>query len=98
MEHYLSEVARVMSRSAKCVITYFLFDSKKTKAWHSFSDVCDIANLKAPELGVAYLERFVMELYGKHGLQIVTLIPGAERGKPTSNPNPQDIVIAIKPD
>ena len=79
---------------------YFLFGSKKKvgAAWHSFSDVCKIANLDAPEHGVAYFEGFVRELYAKHGLQIVTVIPGAERGKPTSNPNPQDIVIAIKPE
>src|SRR5262245_7112497 len=81
MEHYLSEVARVMSPGATCVITYFLFDSTKTKAWHSISDVCDICDPKAPELGVAYLEQFVTGLYGKHGLQIVTLVPGADRRK-----------------
>ena len=78
----------------------FLFGSKKkvNAAWHSFSDVCKIATLDAPEHGVAYFEGFVRELYAHHGLQIVTVIPGAARGKPTSNPNPQDIVIAIKPD
>ena len=110
MEHYLSEVARVMARGAKCVITHFLFDSKEdpyflfgstsdaSGPWHSFSDVCRIANRDAPEHGVAYHDRFVRELYAKYGLQIVTLIPGAKRGKPTSNPNPQDIVIALKAD
>ena len=30
-EHYLSEIARVMSRGAKCVITHFILDAKKTK-------------------------------------------------------------------
>jgi hypothetical protein len=89
-----------MSRGAKCVITFYLFDATKTvnAAWHSISDVCAIANPEAPEHGVAYLERYVQEQYGKRGLQIATEIPGAKRGKPTSNPNPQDIVIAIKPD
>jgi SAM-dependent methyltransferase len=99
MEHYLSEIARVLSPGAKCVITYFLSDSKNRPPSHSVSDVCEVHDLDFPEHGVFYLERFVMtELYEKHGLQIVTLIPGAGRGKPTSNPNPQDIVIAIKPD
>ena len=97
--HYLSEIARVLSPGAKCVITYFLSDSKNRPPSHSVSDVCEVHDLDFPEHGVFYLERFVMtELYEKHGLQIVTLIPGAGRGKPTSNPNPQDIVIAIKPD
>ena len=98
MEHYLSEIARVLSPGAKCVISYYLSDSKKGSPWHSVSDVCEIADLAFPEHGVVYLEQFVTELYQKHGLRIETLMPGSERQKPNSNSNSrQDIVVAIKP-
>jgi SAM-dependent methyltransferase len=97
MEHYLSEIARVLSRGAKCVISYWLSDSKKGPPYHSVSDVCEIYDPAFPEHGVVYLERFVTELYEKHGLRIETLMPGSERQRPDSNPNSrQDIVIAIK--
>ncbi len=99
MEHYLSEIARVLRPRGKCVVSYFLSDSKKGPPYHSVSEVCEIADAEFPEHGVIYLERFVTELYEEHGLQIETLMPGSDRRKPDSNPNSrQDIVIAIKPD
>lgn len=99
MEHYLSEIARVLRPGGKCVVSYFLSDSKKGPPYHSVSEVCEIADVEFPEHGVIYLEGFVTELYEEHGLQIETLMPGSDRRKPDSNPNSrQDIVIAIKPD
>jgi len=97
MEHYFAEIARVMSPGARCVISYLLVDSKKGPPWHSFSEVCDIADPEEPEHGVAYLERYVTELYPKYGLRIEKLIPSKDRQKPDSNPrSPQDNIIAIK--
>jgi ubiquinone/menaquinone biosynthesis C-methylase UbiE len=97
MEHYLREIARVMSPGAKCVISYTLSDTKKGPPWHSVSDVCEIVDTEQPEHGVVYLERFVTELFEKHGLRIEKLMPNSERQKPDSNRNSrQDLVIAIK--
>jgi ubiquinone/menaquinone biosynthesis C-methylase UbiE len=97
MEHYLSEVARVLSVGGKCVISYSLTDSSMGPPYHSVSDVCEVYDPEFPEHGVIYLESFVRELYERQGLRIETLMPSSIRGKPDSNPNSrQDIVIAIK--
>jgi ubiquinone/menaquinone biosynthesis C-methylase UbiE len=97
MEHYLSEIARVMGPGAKCIVSYWLSDTKKGSPWHSVSDVCEISDPEEPEYGVVYLERFVTGLFDKHGLRIEKLIPGSERQKPDSKRNSrQDLIIAIK--
>ncbi|HVE88985.1 MAG TPA: class I SAM-dependent methyltransferase [Burkholderiaceae bacterium] len=98
MEHYLSEITRVLSPGGKCVISYWLADAKKGPPFHDWSESCEILNPAEPEHGVIYLENFVIGLYAKYGLHIQTLLRGSDRKRVDSNPGSrQDIVIAVKP-
>lgn len=98
LEHYLSEIARVLSPGGKCVSSYWLTDTPKGAPFHRYSEVSEIYNPEEPEHGVYYLESYIRDLHDHRGLRIQTLMPGSDRKKPHSNPNSrQDIIIAIKP-
>jgi SAM-dependent methyltransferase len=65
MEYYLSEIARVLKKGAKCIASFWLTDAKIGRPYHDYSEVCEIYNKEEPEHGVYYLEEFVLGLYRK---------------------------------
>jgi SAM-dependent methyltransferase len=78
MEHYLSEMARVMKPKATSLITFFLLnkegkrviDERTGKSSRNFAHdegVYRIEDRDKPEAAVAYEEGFVRDLFEKHG-------------------------------
>jgi hypothetical protein len=97
VEHYLSEIARVMKDGAKCVASFWLTDMKLGSPYYDFSEVCEIYSRGEPEHGVIYVEDHVRGLYRQYGLVIENLKHGSWIKREDSDPNHrQDIIIAVK--
>ena len=80
LENYLSEVARVMKRGGRCLISYFLLNTESLKLIDARSSTLDFkhvfetyrtTNKAVPEEAVAYNEEYVHNLYDKFGLHII---------------------------
>ena len=107
VEHYLSEITRVLKRDGRCMITFLLLNPESSKLMElglsSYdlrfgSDCCRFVDKDVPEATVAYEEAYVRAIYRRMGLGIVEPIrygwwPGR---KPADCLNLQDIVIAHK--
>lgn len=105
MEHYLSEIARVLKKNGRCFITFFLLngeslqlvDAKKSSRDFKF-DLGEYRteNENIHESAVGYDETFIKELYQKYNLEInLPVFYGSwcERSHPFDY---QDIVVASK--
>jgi ubiquinone/menaquinone biosynthesis C-methylase UbiE len=106
LENYLSEIARVMKTSGRCLITFFLLDGESTRLVKAKESTMDFKyeiaegirtiNDKQPENAVAYGENIVRILYEKYGLIIEEPIRyGCWSGRKKCL-SYQDIVIAHK--
>jgi SAM-dependent methyltransferase len=107
VEHYLSEVARVLRPGGRCLVTFFLLNDESTalidagKGTYNFEHRGPgyrTINARRPEEAIAYPEAFVRGLYEKNGLRIGEPLRYGSwcgRGDYLSF---QDIVIAFKGD
>lgn len=111
MEHYLSEISRVLKKGGRCVISYFLLNEASVNRIEagelnperlSFSHDCGkyrLQNKRIPEAAVAHDERVVRRLYEKYGLDIAEPVHyGAWAGRVGSVGvrHNQDIILATK--
>lgn len=104
LEHYLSEVYRVMQKGGRCLISYFLLneesrrliEERKNKEHfnHRYGQ-CLVASAEVPEDVIAYPEDWIMELYERVGLKTQRVDYGSWSGRehPLSY---QDLVLAAK--
>lgn len=108
VDHYFSELARVVKPGGRTFITYFLLNEEsraciaagKSKPTFGFKlddrDDCLISKPNTPEGSIAYDETFVMELYRKHGFEVrQPLYYGSWCGREGGKDN-QDIVVASR--
>ena len=105
MEHYLSEIARVLKQGGRCLITFFLLNDESKKlllAGRSSLDFkheiqgCLAANAQNPEAAIAYEEDQVQRLFANYKLKIAPPIhygSWCERDRSLSY---QDIIVAVK--
>lgn len=105
LEHYLSEISRVMKKGARCLITYFVLNEESLKlieegkcTQHFVYDFNGYKTIDpdVPEDAVAFDEKYIRDLYSKYGLEIKEPIhfgSWCERQNPKSY---QDIIIATK--
>jgi hypothetical protein len=79
MEHYFSEIARVLKPGGRCLITYFLLNEESTPMNDAGRGILNFAergelyrtiNKSRPEDAVAYDEKYIRSLYEKYGLVI----------------------------
>jgi len=105
MEHYLSEVVRVLKPAKRCLITYFLLNPASWKfikegvSHYGFQHElpgCRIESADTPEAVVAYEESSVRGLYAKYGLNITEPVLYGTWCK-QDGLSWQDIIIASKP-
>ncbi|MCJ7546566.1 MAG: class I SAM-dependent methyltransferase [Deltaproteobacteria bacterium] len=105
MEHYLSEVSRVMKPGSRCLITFFLLTKKakylieigsSTQSFKYEIDGCLTTNARAPEAAVAYRREFMLRLFQKYDLKINKPIHYGSWCGRTSFLDYQDIIVAIK--
>jgi len=104
LEHYMSEISRVMRPDAKCLITFFLLNEESISLIEAgrstlpFSSAGNYwtTNPEIPESAVAYDEKFIQALYGKYSLSIGEPIHyGSWCGRKKFF-SYQDIVIGVK--
>jgi ubiquinone/menaquinone biosynthesis C-methylase UbiE len=82
MEHYFSEIDRVLKKNGRCFITFFLLNDESRalidpKSSYNFQykhDGYQTGDQAEPETGVAYEEKDIRKLYEKTGFDIVTPI------------------------
>jgi SAM-dependent methyltransferase len=100
VDHYLSEIARVLQPGGRCFATYSIITERvkvcMTEGVASLDFKLDLGthwlmNTSTPELGVAYEEGYLRALYNKHGLDFEFHPGGWSEGLGTGN---QDVVVA----
>jgi SAM-dependent methyltransferase len=106
VENYLSEVARVLKRGGRCLITYFLLTSDSLRlieekasslTFGHEAQGCRVEDKDVPERAIAHEESRIRALYEKHGLSISEPIRyGSWSGK-KDGLSYQDILVASKP-
>jgi SAM-dependent methyltransferase len=107
MQNYFSEIARVLKRGGRCVITYFLLNPESTKRIDAglntikvpftyVSEACRIASKETPETTVAHDEQVVRGLYEQNGLSVTEITYGYWCGRSELVGALQDAIIAVK--
>lgn len=79
IEHYLSEISRVLKKGGRCLATFFLLTEESLSLIDRGKSALDFKHdfkmyrtisMDTPEAAVAYPEQFVLGLYEKYGLGI----------------------------
>ena len=107
VEHYLSEISRVLKPGGRCVISYFLINPESLRGMgsgrnvikpaHPFREgVCRVASLESPETTVAYEELYIRSLYLQNGLNVCEISYGFWSGRKDLVQSLQDVVIGLK--
>ncbi len=106
VENYLSEVARVLRRGGRCLISFFLLNEasrglleagKSSIQMVSGSGPCWTVNSGDPEMATGYEEDFVRSLYDKYNLEIKHPIQYGSWCGRTDFLSYQDLILAFKP-
>jgi SAM-dependent methyltransferase len=104
LENYLSEVRRVLAPKGRCLITFFLLNDESEqliaagRSTLDFEHVFDgyrIESIEKPELAIAFPEKWIRGLYGKHGLRIQRVDHGSWCGR-ADHLSYQDLILATK--
>lgn len=105
LENYLSEISRVLKKSSRCLITFFLLNETSRKLIFKRRSTLDfkqtqfqyytIDNIN-PELALAYEENFIRNSYKKYNLKISEpLYYGSWCGR-SGYLDYQDMIVAVK--
>jgi SAM-dependent methyltransferase len=107
VEHYIAEISRLLKPGGRCLATFFLLNRESRRLMAAAQSViaykhdCGVyrtVSARVPELSVAYDEAFIVELLGKHGLELTR--PIYHGGWDGRNGSPhlgqQDIVVSCK--
>jgi hypothetical protein len=79
VEHYLSEISRVLKSDGRCLITWFLLNDNSKQLIERGQSSLPFAypidgglttNLNIPEQGVSFEEQKVRELYARNGIRL----------------------------
>jgi ubiquinone/menaquinone biosynthesis C-methylase UbiE len=115
MDHYMSEISRVLKKNARCFITFFFLNQDSLRYMNENMSTINFAHTfpighsgetgmyyyrtsdeKTHESAVAYDERLIRSLYGKHRLEIVEPVRyGSWCGRKIFI-SYQDIIVAYK--
>jgi ubiquinone/menaquinone biosynthesis C-methylase UbiE len=105
MQHYLSEIARVLKPNGQCMISMFLINPESQALMDAGQSAfrltiarqdCMILREKRPEEVVGYAETFIRQCFARNNLEIIEPIHfGAWSGR-KNHLSAQDIVVARK--
>jgi len=105
MENYFSEIARVLKRGKRCLISFFLSNKESLKLINTGQSTLDFkcefgkyrtVDPNTPEGAVCYDEAFILGLYEKYGLKIKQPIRYGSWCGRLNFLSYQDIIIASK--
>jgi SAM-dependent methyltransferase len=104
IEHYFSEIARVLANNGTCLITFFLENVESRSLMNGGKSVLDFkfqypgfssTNSKLPESAVCFREDYITGLYQKNHLVISSMNYGGWCGRKPALSH-HDIIIAKK--
>ncbi len=107
VEHYLSEIARVMKPGARCFITFFLINRESEEAMNAgrsgflfkgLSTACYTADPLDPESAVAFDEEYVRGIFEARALTVIPPVYYGSWSGRRDHVSFQDIVIGVKSD
>lgn len=106
LEHYLSEISRVMNKNGRCLTTYFLLNDESVSLieakqssfdfQHKSPEGYRIIDPNEPEHAVAYEEKYIRSVYQRNELSIKEPIRYGSWCGRKSFLSFQDIVVANK--
>lgn len=105
MEHYLSEIARVLKPGGRCVITYFLLNADTLQRMRAGEADLDFQfdfgryrsiNETGKEAAVAFEEPQIRDLYGQRGLTVEEPVEWGSWSGATGAAMYQDTVVATR--
>jgi len=105
LEHYLSEVSRVLKQGGRCLITFFLLNDESRhliRTGRSNFDFkhkiegCLTVDANEPEFALAYNENIVRGLFARYQLQIIEPIHFGSWCERATFLDFQDIIVAEK--
>jgi GT2 family glycosyltransferase/ubiquinone/menaquinone biosynthesis C-methylase UbiE len=106
VDHYVSEIARVLKPGGRCFVTFFLLNDEsraliqsgltETFTFGTMSRVCAPLIPEVPEAAIAYDETYVRQLLHRHGLTIREPIHYGSWCGRLDGLSLQDFVIATK--
>jgi SAM-dependent methyltransferase len=105
VDRYIGEIARVLKKNGRICASYYIITSESLQLMTSGRGFMSykhnlgshwIQSKKVPELSVAYDERYLREIYSKHGLSdLPDIYFGTWCGRSTGL-DTQDVVVATK--
>lgn len=104
LSNYLMEVRRVLTKGGRCLITYFLLNSESLGLSGANKGTIDFVfeggiyrmiSKDMPELGIAYDETWIKDLYQKVGLEQIRVDYGSWCGR-QDYLSYQDLILALK--
>ena len=105
MEHYFSEIRRVLKPWGRCFITFFLLNKESLACINAGSSALDfkykndgyrINDRYIPEEAVAYNEEYILGLYPKNKMKITPLVRYGSWCGRKNFLSYQDIILAVK--
>jgi SAM-dependent methyltransferase len=89
MEHYFSEIARVLKTDGRCLISFYLLNEESIKNMNNnvsqtiftIKGNYGVADINVPEAVVAYQEEYVKQLFKKNKLNIKSIYYGSWCGR-----------------
>ena len=105
MEHYVSEISRVLKPGGRCLSTFFLANEessehieadKSTVPFHCLFENYRTISLDSPEFAVCYDEQFALDMFSKHGLNVTDPIRYGSWCGRNYYTSYQDLIVAVK--
>ena len=105
LENYLSEIARVMKRGGRCLITFFLMNEesgagilagRSIRHFTSLSPFCYTTDPANPEAAIAFDEAYIRSIFSARELAIDDPIRYGSWSGRRSSLSFQDIVVGVK--
>jgi ubiquinone/menaquinone biosynthesis C-methylase UbiE len=104
LEHYLSEVRRVLTAGGRCLISYFLLNDESRQLIEAGKSTFDFQyeldgyrtiSREVPEEAIAFDETLIRSFYEKIGLRIVRIDYGSWCGR-AKHLSTQDLILAAR--
>lgn len=105
VENYISEIARVLKKGGRSLITYFLLTNESRELITEKKSDLDFkydmvkymtTNPDIPENAVCYSEKYIIDTYEKNGMKIINPIYYGSWCGRQNYLSYQDIIIAVK--
>jgi SAM-dependent methyltransferase len=110
LEHYVAEISRVLRPGGRLAATFLILNDDSLASMRAGNGIYDFTyhdgplwlleeGMAAPELAVGYEERYIRDVYARHGLDVSGFHVGpwsGQAGEPGIAHLGQDLVVGVK--